>query len=312
MKVGFLFAGQYRPYEIALFQKSLKNLVKGLDYSIFSFCWRETGKSLTNNKDNLAIRKVPNIEKEINKIFEGFNLKAYEFAIFDEFKKNLSIEHKEILNSKKFHAGTINSLPQIYTIYKCYQLLLPFLDDYDLIFRCRYDSLFIHPLQIYNLNQIKVTKNLYHLNFGRSFNPKRVYDIFFGGSVESTLFLRSIWDDLPELIFKNVNNILDRRDSCRLIYLGAKKNNINIRTLQTRVCDVYRMEGNLEYEKYLISSHLTTLTLNRTFFQFFIYFYKWINFRKFSKIKMIFLIIKSLILAPLSFCRRVKFIRFNL
>ena len=43
MKVAFLFSGQLRELEYDLFRKSLVNLTKDLDYSIFAYTL--TGKS---------------------------------------------------------------------------------------------------------------------------------------------------------------------------------------------------------------------------------------------------------------------------
>ena len=49
MRVAFLFAGQFRPIDKHLIDKSLSILVKDIDYSIFSFCWEETAKSLNHS-----------------------------------------------------------------------------------------------------------------------------------------------------------------------------------------------------------------------------------------------------------------------
>ena len=74
MKVAFLFSGQYRYIDPKLFQYSLNNLVEGIDYSIFSACWKETGKSLTISNEIVETKKMPNIENKIKKLFKGFNL----------------------------------------------------------------------------------------------------------------------------------------------------------------------------------------------------------------------------------------------
>lgn len=309
MKVAFLFSGQYRYIDPKLFRYSLNNLVKGIDYSIFSACWEETGKSLTISNEIVETKKLPNIENKINELFKGFNLKDTSFESFISFKENLPSKYKKILNSSDFHKGTINSLPQIYLINKSYQLLMPFIDEYDLVFRCRYDSLFIHPLKIYDLNKLKSYKYLYNLNFGRSFNPKRIYDIFFGGSLSATYFMATIWDDLPKLINDDFDNLLDKRDSCRLIFLGAYKSKIKVKTLCTRICDVYRMGNNFEYEAYIIQSHPTRLIFTKSFLKFYIYFIKWIKFKKMSKLQLSLLLLKSFFLVPFSFLKRLRFLR---
>ena len=42
---------------------------------------------------------------------------------------------------------------------------------YDLIFRCRFDSLYIHPLKIYDLEKMRKKNVLYNINFGRAYFP---------------------------------------------------------------------------------------------------------------------------------------------
>ena len=308
MKIALLFSGQYRPFNKELFKKSLNNLVQDLNYSIFSFSWAETSRSLTYTKENNQIEKIPEIENLIQEIFSGFNLIKYEIESFEKFKKNLSYEYVRIMNSKEYHPGTINSLPQIYAIYKSYKLLLPLINNYDLIFRCRFDSLFIHPLSLYNLEKLKKTDNLYNINFGRAFNPSRVYDIFFGGSIKATSFLKDIWYTLPKLIFNDFDNYLDKRDSCRLIYLAALNNNIKTNTLNTRICDVYRMQIYPEYEKYIIKCHITRFILNKSSLLVFLYLYRWFQYRNISYNYYLIWIIKSFLLSPIAFIKRIKYL----
>ena len=308
MKIALLFSGQYRPINTELFQKSLNNLVNSLDYSIFAFTWRETGRSLTYSKKNYQVKELPKIESKIQEIFSGFNLVNYEIQSFEEFKNNLSNEYKKILYSKEYHPGTINSLPQIYAIYRSYKLVLPFINNYDLIFRCRFDSLFIHPLEIYNLERLKYSNDLYNINFGRAFNPCRVYDIFFGGSIKATYFLNDIWYLLPSLINNKFDNFLDKRDSCRLIYLAAISKNIKTKTFDTRICDVFRMQKYFYYERYIIKSHFIRFNLNKSTLLIFIYLYKWFKYQKISSYYYYIWIFKSIIFLPIAFIKRVKYL----
>ena len=118
MKVAFLFAGQYRKISKKLFVESLLNLIDGLDYSIYSFCWKEIGRSLNHSNSAPELTTYNNIEGEIQELFNGFNLKNCSFESFIDFKNNLSPIYKNIQNDKKYHYGTVNSLPQIYSITK--------------------------------------------------------------------------------------------------------------------------------------------------------------------------------------------------
>ena len=200
MKIAFLFAGQYRPIPKELLRHSIQNLTKGIDYNIFCYSWDEPGESLDHREEIPKIKSDNDSYSQISNIFSEFNLKKIYTESYDNFVINLPKKHKKILNSKIYHKGTIFALPQIYTLSKCYKLLDNNKDKYDLIFRCRFDSIYLHPLKIYPLRKFLNSSTLYNINFGRAYYPNRIYDIFFGGSNKSMSFLDQIWDDIPKLV----------------------------------------------------------------------------------------------------------------
>ena len=308
MKVALLFSGQLRRIPQDLFKKSLLNLTKDLDYSIFSYCWEEEGKSLNHDKNISQLNPVENIEDRLNFMFKDFNLINYGYESFKEFEKYLPAEHKEIFNSKKFHFGTVNSLPQIYALYKSYQLLINNGHYFDLIFRCRYDSLFVHPLYMFPLEKILNNNFLYNINFGRSFYPNRAYDIFFGGSQKSMKFLSNIWLDLPSLVNNNFCNGLDKRDSCRIIYLAASLENIKVKSFESRICDVFRNDKN-KYINYLISSHFIKTNLNFKNFKIIKISFKWLKDNNLINLGTITCLIKTLFFVPFAYIKRIKYLK---
>ena len=308
MKVAFLFSGQLRNVPVGLFRKSLYNLTNNLNYDIYAYLWDETGKSLNHSTKEVKNFNTENPKILMNKLFTGFKLKKVKYDSFKTFLDNLDPQYKEIYNSKKYHFGTINSMPQIYTLSKCFKLISQELYNYDLIFRCRFDSFFIHPITLYNLEKIKQNNNLYNLNFGRAYYPKRIYDIFFGGSIESMLFLNDIWEKYIELINDNFNNNLDKRDACRIIYLAANKNNIKVSSFDTRICDIFRNFKKNYYERYIISMHLfKTKNLIKNI-KFLPYFFQWFKLRKFKKANIIICFLKTSIILPISYLKRFKYI----
>ena len=306
MKIAFLFAGQYRPIPKDLVRHSIKNLTKGLDYNIFCYSWDEPGESLDHRE------KIPEVENDkdsftqILNIFSEFNLKKIHTESYNNFLINLPKTHKKIYNSKIYHKGTIFSLPQIYTLSKCYKLLDNEENKYDLIFRCRFDSIFLHPLKLYPLKNFLNSSELYNINFGRAYYPNRIYDIFFGGSKQSMKFLDHMWSELPNLVEYNLNNGQDKRDACRLFYVAAITNNIKIRSFNTRICDVYRPFKDNYYEQYLISSHLLSLKFNKTSIKSIPHFIKWFKYR-INLIQFSSIIIKTILLFPLSYLKRFKY-----
>jgi hypothetical protein len=307
MKVAFLFSGQFRKIPLNLLKKSIENLTKNIDYGIFCYSWDEPGESLDHRSHIPKLYQENDSYIQIKKIFTDYNLIELETEPFKDFINKIPRDHKKIIESNKYHKGTIHSLPQIYTLSKCYKLFLPKEKEYDLIFRCRFDSIYIHPLNLYPLNEYANSSYLYNLNFGRAYYPRRVYDIFFGGSKIAMKFLNDIWISIPQLIESKFDNGQDKRDACRLIYLSAKTNNITTKSLRTRICDIYRPIKNDYYEKYIISSHLFSLKMSKYSIKSLKYFIYWIRYRNLNLLRIFFIIILTIFILPLSYLKRIKY-----
>tara|TARA_B100000212_G_scaffold341199_1_gene323719 strand:+ start:550 stop:1479 length:930 start_codon:yes stop_codon:yes gene_type:complete len=308
MKVALLFAGQYREISEILFKKSLSIFVSDLDYDIYSFVWEEVGKSL-NHRNNLPkLNESFSAMDLVKDLFTNFNLVSIQSESFNSFKENLDLKYKNILNAKEYHFGTINSLPQIYSLSECFNLIGEKIFEYDLIFRCRFDSLFIHPLKLYDLRKIYEEKNLYNINFGRAYFPNRIYDIFFGGSTESMIFLANIWQQIPELISNKFNNNLDKRDSCRLLYLAARQSGINVKSFDMRCCDVFRNINGSYYESYLLSMHLINHRIGKRSIKSLYFFLKWVIYRRLNFFKLILTVIKTFFLIPITYLKRILYL----
>ena len=307
MKIAFLFAGQYRPIQRNLLKYSIANLTKGLDYNIYCCSWDEMGESLDHRENIPKIKYNKDSYNEISNIFSEFNLKEIHTESYHDFVMNLSKDHKKIFNSRIYHKGTIFALPQIYTLSKCYELLDKDENEYDLIFRCRFDSIYLHPLKLYPLRSFLNSSDLYNINFGRAYYPNRIYDIFFGGSKKSMQFLDQIWNNLPNFVESNFNNGQDKRDACRLFFVAAISNNIKIKSFNTRICDIYRPFKDNYYEQYLISSHLLSLKLDKTSLKSIPYYIRWFIYRRINLIKISLIILKTIFIFPLSYLKRFKY-----
>ena len=165
-------------------------------------------------------------------------------------------------------------------------------------------------MKIFPLKKILSNDTLFNLNFGRAYYPNRIYDIFFGGSRKAMNFISTIWDDTPFLVKNNFDNGLDKRDCCRILYLAASMNNTNIKSFSSRICDVYRNDD-LKYSKYLISSHLVNLRINKKNISYIKFIFKWFRERKLSHIKITFYLIKALILIPFVYLKRLKYLKIS-
>ena len=120
-------------------------------------------------------------------------------------------------------------------------------------------------------------------------------------------FLDQIWDNIPQLVENKFNNGQDKRDACRLFYVAAVSNNVKVKSFKTRICDIYRPFKDNYYEKYLISSHILSLKLDRTTLKSIPYFIRWFIFRRINVLMFSSIIVKTIFLIPLSYLKRIKY-----
>lgn len=309
MKIALLFSGQYRDISEDIFLKGIDELTKNINYDIYSFCWKESGISKNHKRKMPKVKLDINPEKKINNLLKNHNLISSNSKSFKDFIKFLDDEYLEIMNSSKFSHISINSIPQIYMIYRSYKMLGNNIDKYNMIFRCRYDSIFLHPLNIYPLEEMYSKNLVYNINFGRAYYPNRIYDIFFGGSPKAMSFIDLLWNNLPSLIENKLDNGLDKRDACRLIYIGCLKSNIKSQSFETRICDVFRNNNLRLYINYIISSHISKNLLGKYTLKMIKYILKWSKSDSMSKTILLINLSRMLIIYPIMIIKRIKYFK---
>jgi hypothetical protein len=249
MKVALLFSGQIRDLDPELFNRGLKLFCRRINAEIYLTFWDEPGISLNHKISNLKV-KVDNhfdINSYIEKAFNGFKVKKISSESYDQWRTKLNVKYSKILSNDLYSKLTIHSLPQIYQIFKSFNLVSN-IDQYDLIFRCRYDLQFVSDFSEKNFKR----NTIYNLNFGNAFFPERIYDIFFWGTPKALKAVFNTWQNIPELVNDAFDNNLDKRDPCRLLYLSAINANNNVKSGKIRYCDIFRPPKKTYYE-YLVS-----------------------------------------------------------
>ena len=113
--------------------------------------------------------------------------------------------------------------------------------------------------------------------------------------------------DKADEVNDNFNNGLDQRDCCRILFLGATQNKINIKSFDSRICDIYRPFKDNYYEKYLISSHILSLKFDLTSLKSIPYYIRWLIHRKINLLNLSLIIIRTIVLIPLSYLKRLKY-----
>lgn len=241
-KIAALFSGQVREMPPSIFNKALLRFFKSLDVDFYLAYWDEIGESMAHSNVISPKKSSLKIENYIVKAFSGFNIKSRKIFDFEEWESNLNGLHADIHFDKKDNSYiTKNSLPQLYLIEECYNLIEN-IDDYDYFFRLRFDN-----LMTLNLHDSELKEGIYNLNFGNAFYPNRIYDIFFMASKEYASSVMRTYSRIPKIYNLDLNNGLENRDACNLLYksvINEIKTPI-IESFDFRYTDVFRPKSGL-------------------------------------------------------------------
>ena len=107
-----------------------------------------------------------------------------------------------------------------------------------------------------------------------------------------------------------MRNKKTKKGNLAVLILAASKNKIKVKSFPSRICDVYRNNDYL-YSKYLISSHLLSLRFNKKYFIFLNYIFKWFKESNISNYKINLNLIKTLMLIPFVYAKRLKYLKIN-
>lgn len=239
-KVALLFSGQVREISPKIFNDSLVNFTEFFDeVDIYLSYWSEPGISLGHNFDNLnnpdALRNF-DVESYLEKAFVGFNIKSTYCESYNSWKRNYDATRSDSLKESRFDPVTVHAAPQFYQLYQSFNLVADRMDEYDIVFRCRYDTIYLMPF-----NEFEILPNMvYNINFGGAYYKNRIYDIFFYGSSSSMKPILNSWLNFEFLVEHSFENGLDRRDPCRMLFITAIENHISVKSCNVRYCDIMR------------------------------------------------------------------------
>jgi len=251
-KIAMCISGEMRNFTDPLIIDNLKKVIKDLGCDLFISTWSHGGVSYNKINSNILDRKndiIENLQDNIHDVFSE-NLKLLEIESYNNWIDNLDPAIIEMMSSKLIGGEAVTSPPQLYKIYKCNQLKTTYEKlnsfEYDIAIRVRPDLIFMETPEMTNLDKIN------HINFGikGAYWPMRIFDIFFYSNNDSMNKISNSWLSILEDSNNPINNELDPRDACSLLYINAIKNNIGVNDLQKRICGVYRGEG---YEQFVRS-----------------------------------------------------------
>lgn len=220
MRIAVCISGMMRNFEEPLIKMNFEKYVDILSPDIFVSTWGDFDEDI--------------IHKNYNNV---------KYCQIENYQKWLEEQEDEILkyaNMPMQNGVNPTSYPQLYKIFTCNELKKKYENEnnfkYDVVIRVRPDTLFVDHFNFDNLQPMTIT----NINFGVIYYPERIYDIFFYGDSESMDILSNSFLDYVKLFDHDFNNGLDKNDACRLLRVQCLINNINIESLDYRICEVYR------------------------------------------------------------------------
>ena len=264
-KIALLFSGQIRDINPRLFNEGLKVFIKYHTADIYLSYWEVAGKSGNHSRKILENSSIKNfdIQRYLKIAFKGFDIKKEKIVEVKEWEKAETSEIKKINKDKNFDFRTVNSAKQLFQIYNSY-LLLENPNEYDFIVRCRFDSIYIFPFTPELDNHVNYLANI---NFGNAFRDDRVYDIFFYTKSSNSYEIFTSWLKFAEYVRYPFDNLQDPRDAGRILYLAAILNNIKVKSVDIRYCDVFRRQRKFGYFIDLIKWGLVSTNTKKNYIQ---------------------------------------------
>jgi len=236
-RIAVLFSGQIRDTPVRIFNSSIRHFLKNVEADVYLSYWSQIGRSMNHRpgSENRSPTSALGTKDYIDQAFLGLNVIAQASESQQEWEENLDESYKIYYKSNKYSALTKYSLPQIYQLWKSYNLI-SLRADYDQIIRMRYDFVPILPF-----SEITPEKReAFNINFGRAYYDDRIYDIFFGGRADCVRPVFCTWLDIPSLIEDKFDNGLDKRDACRLLFLSAQRAGLRVISTSARYGDTWR------------------------------------------------------------------------
>ncbi|WP_145032486.1 hypothetical protein [Pantoea ananatis] len=257
-RVAILYCGQLRNFDNPeLLEMNFRNILSKFNCDIFASVWDARGYSFQHGEavpakysqdTDISVEKLKNILSR-----PGCKVRDVEIENFDQW---LEVQDPRIINlyneGLRFGEKVVKatSFPQLYKIYKANQLKCKFElannFKYDLVIRFRPDMGFIEsiPENYLNdeLNFMKSSSDIYHLNPPKIFYPDRIYDILFWGNSKNMDAICDSWTNINNLLDSDFDNGLPSVDCCRLLYLQAKNSHLNVIDVPRCIGDIYRDE----------------------------------------------------------------------
>lgn len=251
-KVAVLIAGEMRNFDNPnIIDHNNGHLLNLLNCDVFVSTWNKRGFSFNHGyystKDYSDLDINPEHIGRVYKNLKGINIENYDewFNSLDEWSKNMC--NKGFYNNGSTNLCPASVFPQIYKIWDANRMKVAYEHQnnfkYDIVIRMRGDMCMVEDVGYNYLEPVlDNTPKLFHLNPPNIYEPKRVYDIFFMGNSHVMNVLADSWKNLKNLIHHPYDNGLSDVNTCRILYIQAISNNVDVVDIPRALGDIYRDE----------------------------------------------------------------------
>jgi hypothetical protein len=248
MRVALLFCGQMRTFDHPKVLEFNNTLIEKFNCDVFVSTWQNRGVSMwTVNTQDFNLYEEQKDEKisEIDvKLIK--NVRDYQILNYDEYLEKYCLDEiRQGLLSNIWSLGSVTSHPQAYTMHVAALMKKKYEEEnnikYDVVIKSRPDFFQVHNDIEKYFEQLENT--CYNINTGLSYCPNRVYDIFLLSNSSTMDILCDVYNNYSELSKTSHGNHLSKYDACRLLYAQCMENNIEVKSFDKVLGDIFRIEN---------------------------------------------------------------------
>lgn len=259
LKVAVLLAGELRNgLNKELIKHNLYNLFELYNCDVFVSTWNKKGYSLDHgNSPAKPYMKEAVTEQCLDSICDDIravNIEDYDLWLDNIDKRHVHLIDKGIQQGRNLIKAT--AMPQFYKIWDANRLKKQYEDKngfkYDLVIRFRPDMLLLEPIPDNYLKAFsnnKTFRTVWTLNPPDIYIRHRIYDIFFYCDSPTMDVLADAFTNFDTLLEHPFDNNLPKIDPCRLLFVQAFLNNIQVIDIPKAIGDIYRDESLSDYTR---------------------------------------------------------------
>ncbi len=259
-KIAVLIVGELRNFDnIRVIENNNKFLFDKYNCDVFVSTWNNRGFSFAHgfyNDKKYATDKIT--EEDIRDVYN--NIKGINIENHDIWSCNLDKDMKD-LYIKGFYNNFCTKLcpatvfPQLYKLWDANRLKCEYEEKYnfkyDIVIKFRGDMCLIEDIPnldpYLSISNEKGNNKLYHLNPPNIYEGERIYDIYFHGNSKVMDIIADSWINIIDLINHPYDNKLADINTCRVLYIQALMNNIEVIDIPRAIGDIYRDENFDDY-----------------------------------------------------------------